>query len=198
MRRLAPVRTPRIYALVAVVELVGCGDPGARTSAPQASLSPPVAATAAPVGAGCGEDAPAAIDAQAEQEVLELVNAQRRQHGLAELRAAPALADAARLHARDMAQDDYVDHDSFDRSDGRLAKACEWSQRVLRFVPGEHQLAENIAAGASTPPEVVEGWMRSPVHRHNMLGTAFTELGVGYWPGGNAGFYWVADFAGGL
>jgi uncharacterized protein YkwD len=196
MRCPAAVRTPRIYALVALVELVGCGDPGARKSSPQASATPGADSTAAPA-IGCAGPAPAAVDAQAEQEVLELVNAERRQHALAELRAAPPLADAARLHARDMANDDYVDHDSFDRSEGRLMKTCEWSQRVLGFVPDEHQLAENIAAGASTPQEVVEGWMRSPVHRRNVFGTAFTELGVGYWPGGNAGFYWVADFAGG-
>jgi uncharacterized protein YkwD len=184
-------------ALVGLAGLVGCGEPGARTSLPQASHAPPVGSTAAPPSTGCPGPAPAAVDAQAEEHVFELVNAERRQHGLAELRAAAALADAARLHARDMANDDYVDHDSFDRSDGRLAKACEWSERVLRFVPDEHRLAENIAAGASTPQEVVEGWMGSPVHRRNVLGTAFTELGVGYWPGGNAGFYWVADFAGG-
>jgi uncharacterized protein YkwD len=197
MRSLAAARTPLILALLALAELVGCGEPGARTSPPQPSHTPPVGSTPAPPSAGCLGSAPAAVDAQAEQKVLELVNAERRQRGLVELRAAPVLADAARLHARDMANDNYVDHDSFDRSDGRLAKACEWSERVLRFVPDEHQLAENIAAGASTPQEVVEGWMRSPVHRRNMLGTAFTELGVGYWPGGNAGFYWVADFAGG-
>ncbi len=51
-------------------------------------------------------------------------------------------------------------------------KACEWSKRVLWFVPDERRLAENIAAGASTPQEVVDGWMRSPVHRRNVLGAA--------------------------
>ena len=124
------------------------------------------------------------------------MNAQRREHGRVVLRPSALLADAARLHARDMAQDDYVEHDSFDRSQGQLMKTCEWSKRVLWFVPDERRLAENIAAGASTPQEVVEGWMRSPVHRRNVLGAAYTELGVGYWPGGSAGFYWVADFGG--
>jgi uncharacterized protein YkwD len=194
MRSLAAARTPHIFALLALAELVGCGDPGARTSLPQASHTPSVGSTPAPPDAGCLGPAPAAVDAQAEQEVLELVNAQRREHGLVELRPSATLADAARLHARDMAQDDYVEHDSFDRTQGRLMKTCEWSKRVLWFVPDEHQLAENIAAGASTPQEVVDGWMRSPVHRRNVLGTALTELGVGYWAGGSAGFYWVADF----
>ena len=61
------------------------------------------------------------------------------------------------------------------------------SERVRSFVPGKNHLAENIASGASTPQEVVEGWMRSPVHRANVLGATFSELGVGYWPGGDVG-----------
>ncbi len=184
-----------LTALGGLAALCGCGEPGARTP-PPSSPAPRVDATATPAASGCGGSAPAVVDRDAEQQVVELVNAERRQHGLAELRPAAALADAARLHARDMAQDDYVEHDSFDRSQGRLMKTCEWSKRVLWFASDEHQLAENIAAGASTPEEVVDGWMRSPEHRRNVLGALYTELGVGYWPGGNAGFYWVADFGG--
>jgi uncharacterized protein YkwD len=57
-------------------------------------------------------------------------------------------------------------------------------------------VAENIAGGTSTPEEVVQGWMQSPEHRSNVLGTVFVKLGVGYWAGGDEGSYWVADFAG--
>ena len=193
MRAIATVRA--LIVLGGLAALCGCGEPGARTP-PPSSPAPRVDATATPAASGCGGSAPAAIDRDAEQQVLELVNAQRRQHGQVELRPSAGLADAARLHARDMAQDDYVEHDSFDRSQGQLTKACEWTKRVRWFVPDEHQLAENISAGASTPQEVVDGWMRSPVHRRNVLGAPYTELGVGYWPGGSAGFYWVADFGG--
>jgi uncharacterized protein YkwD len=198
----------RLVALLGIASLcIGCGDGGARSSRP---ASPPPAGPSAPPSAspsaaveappsairGCGGPAPATIDAQAEQQVLELVNAERRRNGLHELQSSTELADAARLHARDLAEDDYLEHDSYDRSGGRLVKSCEWSERVLRFVPGTRQLAENIAAGAETPREVVEGWTRSSVHRRNMLGAAYTEIGVGYWRGGSAGFYWVADFGG--
>ena len=187
MRALAAVGT--------LAALCSCGEPGARTP-PPSSPAPRVDATATPTASGCGGSAPAAVDRDAELQVVELVNAQRREQGLVELRPSAALADAARLHARDMSQDDYVEHDSFDRSHGGLVKTCEWSKRVLWFVPDEHQLAENIAAGASSPREVVDGWMQSPAHRRNVLGAAYTELGVGYWPGGSTGFYWVADFGG--
>jgi uncharacterized protein YkwD len=193
MRGIAAVRA--LTAVGTLAALCSCGEPGARTS-PPSSPPPRIDATATPAASGCGGSAPAAVDRDAEQQVVELVNAQRREHGLVELRPSALLADAARLHARDMAQDDYVEHDSFDRSQGRLMKTCEWSKRVLWFVPDERQLAENIAAGASAPQEVVDGWMRSPVHRRNVLGAAYTELGVGYWPGESAGFYWVADFGG--
>lgn len=193
MRAIATVRA--LTVLGGLAALCGCGEPGARTPPPSSPV-PRVDATATPAASGCGGSAPPAVDRDAEQQVLELVNAQRRQHGLVDLRPSALLADAARLHARDMAADDYVEHDSFDRSQGRLMKACEWSKRVQSFVPDERRLAENIAAGASTPQEVVEGWMQSPVHRRNVLGGAYTELGVGYWAGGSAGFYWVADFGG--
>jgi uncharacterized protein YkwD len=36
--------------------------------------------------------------------------------------------------------------------------------------------------------------MTSPEHRRNILEPNFREAGVGYWPGGSAGYYWVADF----
>ena len=195
------MRTLQLLALLAASGVCGCGNPGARSAAPASSpeaASPltPAPTPAVPAPVGCGGAAPAAVDSAMEQELIELVNAARRENHLSELRPSVGLADAARLHALDLAREDYLEHDSYDRTGGRLVKSCEWSERVLRFVPGKRQLAENIAAGAETPREVVEGWTTSSVHRRNMLGAAYTEIGVGYWPGGSAGFYWVADFGG--
>jgi uncharacterized protein YkwD len=199
-----PERASPLLVLLVVSSLSGCGDPGGRAAAtatpapssPSASPSTPIESPTVRSETGCSGSAPAAVDAQAEQEVLELVNAERRKNGFSELRASAGLADAARFHARDLAEEEYLEHDTYDRADGRRVKSCEWSERVRRFVPGTRQLAENIAAGAETPREVVDGWMRSAVHRRNMLGGAYTQVGVGYWPGGSAGFYWVADFGG--
>ena len=39
---------------------------------------------------------------------------------------------------------------------------------------------ENIAAGYSTPEQVVNGWMNSEGHRANILNASFTTIGVGY------------------
>ena len=60
--------------------------------------------------------------------------------------------------------------------------------------------AENIAAGYTTPEEVVGGWMNSPGHRANILNPNLTEIGVGYYcletdPGTlNYNHYWTQDF----
>lgn len=143
----------------------------------------------------CGGSAPAAVDAKREQQLLELVNEQRRRHRLPALGASLALADAARLHARDMSREGYLEHDSFDRTQSRLIRTCAWSRRVRKFVPEARHVAENIASGTSAH-EVVQHWMDSPAHRRNLLGS-FRQLGVGYWAGGDGGGYWVADFAGG-
>ena len=38
---------------------------------------------------------------------------------------------------------------------------------------------ENIAMGQTTPNKVMEGWMKSPGHRDNILKPDFKQLGVG-------------------
>ena len=135
------------------------------------------------------------MDETVEQEVLGLVNAERRSRGLAALRFSAPLAEAARLHAREMAEGGYFEHDSLERTSRGLVKACDWSERVLRFAPDAAHIAENLAAGAETALEVVSGWMTSPEHRRNVLDPRFRAGGVGYWPGGRSGYCWVADFA---
>lgn len=56
--------------------------------------------------------------------------------------------------------------------------------------------AENIAAGQVTPAEVVDGWLRSPGHCHNIMGD-FTLIGLSYVnrPGTTLTHYWTQVFA---
>jgi len=53
---------------------------------------------------------------------------------------------------------------------------------------------ENIAAGQTTPREVVNAWMNSEGHRANILNPSFNKIGVGYTTGGPYGSYWVQIF----
>ena len=63
---------------------------------------------------------------------------------------------------------------------------------------GYMSAGENIAAGQSSPQEVVEDWMNSPGHRANILDESYTALGVGYYYNSSGLYcsYWVQLFIG--
>ena len=54
-------------------------------------------------------------------------------------------------------------------------------------------IAENIAAGQSTPEKVMDSWMNSPGHRANILSDKFNQIGVGCFVTADV-FYWVQLF----
>lgn len=143
---------------------------------------------------GCGGQTAPIINNDFEQEVVELVNQVRASNGLPPLKRNQELDQAARYHAADLAQDDYFDHDSYDRVGQTLTFTCQWSSRVSSYYPGYSSLGENIAGGYSTPEQVMNGWMGSSGHRANILSTSNREIGVGYQTGGYYGSYWVQDF----
>jgi hypothetical protein len=86
------------------------------------------------------------------------------------------------MHVRD-----FFSHTSPDgRSPGDRIKAAGY---------GAWAWGENIAAGFETPAEVMAGWMRSEGHCRNVLGAAFSELGVGIVaPPGGGQVQWVQNF----
>lgn len=132
------------------------------------------------------------VNADFEQQVVELVNDERNRQNppLPPLKRNTELDYAARYHARDMAEDGYFEHDSYDGS----TVVCTWSTRIGKFYSNWNSLAENIAVVSATPEKVMQVWMDSPDHRRNILTTSNREIGVGYWTGGSYGRYWVQDF----
>jgi uncharacterized protein YkwD len=105
-------------------------------------------------------------------EVLRLTNEFRAQNGLAPLTLNGELNAAAQQYSRTMAQDDFFSHTGKDGSQPwDRAGAIGYEARAM---------GENIAAGQTTPQEVVQGWINSPGHRENLLNPNYTELGVGY------------------
>jgi len=144
---------------------------------------------------GCGGQFVQVLNSQYEIRVVELVNAERAARGLPPLKRVTLLDDASRYHAKDLADDNYFEHDSYDRSGSSLVKVCAWSSRISSYYPGWSSLGENIAAGYSTPESVMNGWMNSDGHRANILRDTFWEIGVGYYEGGGNYYrYWVQDF----
>jgi uncharacterized protein YkwD len=142
---------------------------------------------------GCGGATAPVINAGYEQQVVELVNAQRLANGgLPPYKRVDPLDAAARYQAADLGQDNYFDHNSYDRVGGSLVQVCAWNTRVGAYYSGVS--GENIAAGYSDPASVMAGWMGSSGHKANILSGAW-EIGVGYFSGsGDYGSYWVQDF----
>jgi uncharacterized protein YkwD len=68
------------------------------------------------------------------------------------------------------------------------------AERAAEFEYEYWMIGENLAAGQTSPEQVVADWMASPGHRENMLGETYTEVGVGLRQGGDYGLYWVLEF----
>jgi len=122
------------------------------------------------------------------QRVVDLTNAQRAEAGLASLRLSPQLSQAAQSYSEVLASSDCFAH--------TCGPVPEIASRIEGAGYGNWRvLGENIAAGYSTPEDVVEGWMNSPGHRTNILSPHFSEIGIGFIGGRGAyGTYWTEDF----
>lgn len=146
--------------------------------------------TMAPLGSSVPFDA----------EVLRLTNRARQlgwncatQRGggpaLPPLARSPQLDLAATAQSAGMALAGYFDHQS--ALDGSTPY-----RRVQATGMKPRSSAENIAAGQTSPEEVVNGWLRSPGHCHNIMGN-FSFIGLSYVtrPGTKYKTYWTQVFA---
>jgi hypothetical protein len=126
--------------------------------------------------------------------VVDLVNLERANRGLPPYKRVTALDEAARYHSEDMGQDNYFDHNTYDRVGGTLTLICNTWTRIGKYYTGA--MGENIAAGYGTPQDVMNGWMNSTGHRNNILSTNNWEIGVGYASISGSGYtrYWTQDF----
>ncbi len=124
------------------------------------------------------------------QRVVDLTNQQRAQQGLPPLTLNSSLCSSAQTQSQDMASHNFFSHTGSDGSDvGQRIAAAGYSP-IWAY-------GENIAAGQSTPEEVVAAWMNSPEHRANILSPYYTDIGVGYAynDGSTYKSYWTEDFA---
>lgn len=104
-------------------------------------------------------------------EVLARVNDARRKAGLPSLRPNTRLDQAAQRHAEDMLARRYFAHESPEKKTVReRARAAGYDWRAI---------GENLADGQYSVDEVMDGWLRSPTHRRNILSPDFKEMGVG-------------------
>ncbi|MBH1933003.1 sigma-70 family RNA polymerase sigma factor [Streptomyces sp. AV19] len=137
--------------------------------APSPDRPRPTTAKATPRPAGGGSPA---------QQVTDLVNAERAKAGCSPLTGNAQLDQAAQAHSDDMAARGFFDHtnpDSKGPGDRVTAAGYRWTT-----------YGENIAYGQQSAASVMDGWMKSPGHKANILNCSFKEIGVGvnHAPGG--------------
>ncbi len=121
------------------------------------------------------------------EQVVALVNEYRAKEGLSALTLDNSIATAAQTRAVEL--ESLFSHT---RPDGR---SCFTALNDIGFSYWE--AGENIAAGQTTPEQVMDSWMNSPGHRANILKSSYTKIGVGYYLSPNGGYshYWVQLFA---
>jgi uncharacterized protein YkwD len=126
-----------------------------------------------------------------ESQIVAGMNREREKRGLPALAADKRLTAAARVHSRDMAKGDFLDHRGSDgsRPGDRIKKqGYHWSF-----------YAENVACGPRTGTQALKSWMESKPHRDNVLNGTVEHVGISVSrrAGTRCIYHWTAVFAAG-
>ena len=103
----------------------------------------------------------------------------------------PALDEAARTHAEDMARNSFLAHTGSDGSNpGERASRAGYDWKIV---------AENVAAGQTSADDIAATWLESPGHCANLRDDKYSETGIAFAlnPGDGRDIYWVQLYAGG-
>lgn len=106
-----------------------------------------------------------------EWEILRLTNIERYKVGVALLTMVDPLQDAAHIRAKEIVKDYRYDHL---RPDG-----SKFSTAIDPSFIKNRTSGENAFQGKLTPSQAIEGWMKSPGHRANILSAAYNYFGAG-------------------
>lgn len=137
----------------------------------------PVVPTPPPVGPS---PPPVGPEAPWYDPLLTIHNQYRAQYGLPPLQPNASLMRSAGLYAQSLASSGRLDHYLNGSNPGSRmsAQGYAWSRE-----------GENIAAGQTSPQQVMTDWMSDLGHRQNILGS-YQDVGFG-----QVGNFWVVDFA---
>jgi uncharacterized protein YkwD len=122
----------------------------------------------------------AEIWSEEQNDLLKLHNEHRKSHGAVFFEMDEALCTYAQKHAEYMAKK------------GRLVHS---SMSELQDFCGANVVGENIAWGQENPNSAVSGWMWSPMHRWNILGSSYRKVGFGVKKDDDGRKYWCAVFS---
>jgi uncharacterized protein YkwD len=184
-----PVLRPRVAPLRQLQPDAqrAAGDDAQRPAQPAAAQQPATGLVAAAKEDVTSADVSDSPGSRVQQQVLVLVNQNRRRSGCGNLSLDRRLIDAANEHAADMARKRYFAHES-PNGEGAGDRVHEAGYHWKRY-------GENIARGVDSAYDVVNGWMHSPEHRENILDCSLHQMGIGLAIAGDRTPYWVQDFA---
>ena len=127
-----------------------------------------------------------------ESDLVAQINALRGGRGLSTLTVSDTLTAAAKWMSTDMAINDYFSHTSLD---GRSP-----TQRMADagYPAFSTWTGEDLAAGFTSPRDVLNGWIASPAHYAVLVNPSYRAIGVGraYGSGSTYQWYWAANFGG--
>ena len=144
---------------------------------------------AAPATAQSAADvsrADAPQDATPQQNIYDLINAERQLAGLPPLAYDAGLMAAAQAHADDVARTGVLTHVGSDGTTG--------DERLTRSGFASTAWGENLAMGYSSPADVVAAWLNSPDHRATLLNPQYPLMGVGI-ASGSGTVWWTVVLA---
>ena len=104
-------------------------------------------------------------------DLLTDTNAERTVAGLLPLTSNDLLDAAAQAKADDMVARNYWSHATPDGED-------PW-EFITHTGYAYQSAGENLASGFSTNSGVIDGWMKSPGHRKNLMSGTYTQVGFG-------------------
>jgi uncharacterized protein YkwD len=125
--------------------------------------------------------------ADVQQPAVTSTNQYRAQSGVGAVTVDQRLTNAAQSHANDMAARAVMTHTGTGRTTA--------GDRINAAGYGWTTWAENVAAGQTTPAEVMSAWMNSPGHRANILNGNMVNIGVAAAVGANGVTYWAMVLA---
>ena len=118
-------------------------------------------------------------------ELLQLVNAERAQAGVAPLSMGSSALNAA---AQARAEELTVNY-SYNRPNGSREFTV-----LAEYGVNEIEVGENYWAASDSAEDVFETWNRYDFFRARMMSKDATHVGIGYYEGGEYGNYWVMIF----
>jgi uncharacterized protein YkwD len=126
-----------------------------------------------------------AMRASMADDILKYVNEYRRRKRLPALAMNGVMSAEAQKHSENMA----AHRTAFGHSGFRNRM-----KRILPKINGNGSLAENVAYGSTSAKQVVERWLKSPVHRENIEGP-YNLTGIGIATDRSGDLYFTQIFA---